>query len=170
MRKLGYRGSALAVTLIIMGIVLAAALSVATISVKERKASIQSNKSNRAYQTADKGVEYVLGIIFDELAANTTNPDYRVDDVNWNSYGCPCVYDSAIGERVLNCDSRKFKAELFNVTYVSTNPVITNSDHVDCNDGSFNLKDIDMIKTFGRDPSSETERFVEADVPMLPQQ
>lgn len=55
-----YQASVLVVTIMILGIVLATALSIAAVSNKERSAAIGSSQSNKAYQNADSGVESVL--------------------------------------------------------------------------------------------------------------
>ncbi|MEK7598197.1 MAG: LamG-like jellyroll fold domain-containing protein [Patescibacteria group bacterium] len=54
------KASALAVTLIIMGIIIASALSVAFVALKERRGSIGASKSSAAYQMAETGIEQVL--------------------------------------------------------------------------------------------------------------
>jgi len=54
------RGSILAVSLIILGLMLVSALSFALVSIQERKASTGANKSNQALQTANTGVEKVM--------------------------------------------------------------------------------------------------------------
>lgn len=58
------RGSVLAVTVIILGIVLVTALSISLVSLRERKASMSGSKSNIAFQAADSGIETVLNIIY----------------------------------------------------------------------------------------------------------
>ncbi len=71
-----FQGSILAVSLIIMGIVLAAALSIATVSVQERKSSIGANSSDVVYQYSDSAVEAILRDIYSayENPAGQTNP------------------------------------------------------------------------------------------------
>lgn len=54
------KASALVVTLIIMGIIITSALSVAFVALKERRGSIGASKSSAAYQVAETGVEQVL--------------------------------------------------------------------------------------------------------------
>lgn len=57
------RGSALVVTLFVLAIILISALSITLVALKERKASIGSSGSNRAYQSSDEGIEKVMQAI-----------------------------------------------------------------------------------------------------------
>jgi hypothetical protein len=75
-----HKASILAVTLIILGIVLASALSVSLVAVKQRQASLGSGKSNLAFQNADTGVEKVMEDIM-------KNSDKTVGDLNGFSGG-----------------------------------------------------------------------------------
>jgi len=54
------KASVLVVSLIILGVILLIAVSISAVSVQQRKASISSSSSNRAYQVAESGVEDVL--------------------------------------------------------------------------------------------------------------
>ena len=58
-----YKSSVLVVSLILMGIIVASALSVAFVTVKERKGSIGVSRSSTAYQMADTGIENILQAI-----------------------------------------------------------------------------------------------------------
>jgi len=69
--KLNIRGSILAVSLIILGLMLVSALSFALVTIQERKASMGENKSNQAFQTASTGVEIVLQSIRNNMTDNT---------------------------------------------------------------------------------------------------
>jgi len=55
-----FKASALAVTLIILGIIIASALSVSFVALKERRGSIGASKSSSAYQMAETGIEQAL--------------------------------------------------------------------------------------------------------------
>ena len=57
------KASVLVVTLMVLGIVLVTALSISLVSIQERKASMGSNKSNAAFQTANTGIEKVMDVI-----------------------------------------------------------------------------------------------------------
>ena len=65
------RGSILAVSLIILGLMLVSALSFSLVSIQERKASTGANKSSQALQTAGTGVEIVLQSIKNHRDDNT---------------------------------------------------------------------------------------------------
>ena len=54
------KAAVLAVTMIILGLVLAIGLGVSVVSIMSNKASVSSNKSNLAYSRADSGVEDIL--------------------------------------------------------------------------------------------------------------
>ncbi len=58
--KTKLKASALVVTMMILGIILITALSISLVSIKERKASLGSNNSDQAFNTAQNGVESVL--------------------------------------------------------------------------------------------------------------
>ncbi len=58
------KGSVLVLSLIILAFMLVSALSVATISVTEKRASLATDKSSRSFQVADTGVEMVLQQIY----------------------------------------------------------------------------------------------------------
>ncbi|MDO8240727.1 MAG: fibrobacter succinogenes major paralogous domain-containing protein [Candidatus Moranbacteria bacterium] len=76
-----FKASILIVTMMILGIVLTSSLSIAIVSLKERKASLGSNKSNQAYQTADTGIEKLM----DAILTNRT-----VSTKTGNDLGLPC--------------------------------------------------------------------------------
>ncbi len=60
------KGSVLVFSLIILAFMLVSALSVAMISVTEKRASLATDKSNRSFQVADTGVETMLQKIYKE--------------------------------------------------------------------------------------------------------
>lgn len=60
------KGSVLVFSLIILAFMLVSALSVAVISVTEKRASLATDKSNRSFQVADTGVETMLQKIYKE--------------------------------------------------------------------------------------------------------
>lgn len=69
------RGSILAVSLIILGIMLISALSFSLVTIQERKASIGENTSNQAFQTASTGVEIVLQSIRNNIGGKLSDID-----------------------------------------------------------------------------------------------
>jgi len=74
------RGSILAVSLIILGLMLVSALSFALVSIQERKASTGENKSSQAFQTASTGVEIVLQSIRDHIGGKLSDIDDGICD------------------------------------------------------------------------------------------
>jgi hypothetical protein len=61
--KTKLKASALVVTMIILGLMLVSTLSIALVSVQERKASLGEDSSNKAYYKAEDGVEIVMKAI-----------------------------------------------------------------------------------------------------------
>jgi uncharacterized protein (TIGR02145 family) len=83
-----YPASILVVSVMILGIVLATALSISAVSVKERNASIGSSQSIKSYQTADSGIEQVMTLIKDhngEPTISNIDTDADCDDGEFNS-------------------------------------------------------------------------------------
>jgi hypothetical protein len=58
------KGSVLVFSLVILSFLLVAALSVAVVSVTERRGSLATDRSNRSFQVADSGAEIVLQKIY----------------------------------------------------------------------------------------------------------
>jgi len=77
-----YKASILAVTLIILSIILITALSISLVAIKQRNSSLGSGRSNQAFQSADTGVERVIGAI-----AKTDKA--KVSEIIWGS-GTSC--------------------------------------------------------------------------------
>ncbi len=81
------KASALVVTMLILGIILITALSISLVSVKERKASLGSNNSDQAFNTAQSGVESVLQQI-------KTNSSGTLADIFNSTNDCPGTISS----------------------------------------------------------------------------
>lgn len=75
------KASVLIVTLMILSITLITALSMALVSGRERKASIESNKSSIAYQIAETGIESVMQLIVDNSSKTLASIDSNCDGV-----------------------------------------------------------------------------------------
>lgn len=58
------KGSVLVFSLIVLSFMLISALSVATVSVTEKRASFSTERSSRSFQVADSGVEIILQKIY----------------------------------------------------------------------------------------------------------
>jgi hypothetical protein len=69
-----YKASVLAVSLIVMGIILASAISISTAALRERKGSIGEGKSSQAFQAADAGIEVVMNNLIVEVTEPAPNP------------------------------------------------------------------------------------------------
>ncbi len=80
------RGSILTFSLIIMFVLMIIAIGVATVSVKERRMSLDTGKSVIAYQAADSGAEIALDKIMKD--------GWTVNDFNMNM-GCSVINGKA---------------------------------------------------------------------------
>lgn len=68
------KGSVLVFSLIVLSFMLISALSVATVSVTEKRASFSTERSNRSFQVADSGVEIILQKIYKGDSSGTPFP------------------------------------------------------------------------------------------------
>lgn len=68
------KGSVLVFSLVVLSFLLVAALSVAVVSVTERRGSIATDRSNRSFQVADSGIEEVLYKIYKVNDVETSLP------------------------------------------------------------------------------------------------
>ena len=101
-----YQASVLVVTIMILGIVLSIALSIAAVSNKERNSAISANQSNRAYQNADSGVERALQLINDHRTETIESIDSDCDGViNSADYGYDVQFKAAGGATVTGCST-----------------------------------------------------------------
>lgn len=130
------KGSALIVTLIILGIVLTIALSLALVSARERRAAISASKTGISYQTADEGIEKVM---YDILKMGYTNIN-QIMPGNCN------------GSLII---STGYKVELLD----------ENEQHINCNSPE-SLSLVKNLKSVGTSEGSQkTERSVKMSVP-----
>lgn len=100
------KGSVLAASLVILGIVLGIATSMATVSLRERKASIGGSKSNVAFQSADSGMEMVLQDMnekYDLDISDLSSIDTEDCEVEVSNYAVS-FYDKD-GERITDCST-----------------------------------------------------------------
>jgi len=138
---LANKGSVLAFSLIIMGMMLVVALGLASVSSIERKTSSSTNKSNQSFQVADSGVEMVLNRI--------KNAAGLVDIANLGS-GLTC--DATTGN---------ISASLSNGT-VDVALLDEAGAPVSCNSSTRTLADVKKIKSVGT--FAGTTRAIEAAV------
>lgn len=147
MQNRKYKASVLAVTLIVMGIVLATALTISAVSVRERKGSIGEGKSSQAYQIADMGVEHILKIL---IAENEATPDKKISDIVFD--GC-----ASCNGGLIVCSDDNYEVQLKKED--PTDPDKTTE--AECNDS---VSEIVRIKSVGTVPG-QSQRAVEAAVP-----
>lgn len=135
-------GSALVVALLILSIILISALSITMIAMQERKASITSSGSNRAYQTADNGIEEVM----QEIARG--NHDY----IN-NSDSSKSVNNllDSLTSAGFSCDGGVLHKGNYDVELLDENDVL-----IPCNDPDTLVSEIKNIKSVGT--ASSTKR------------
>lgn len=67
-------GSTLVFSLIVLAFLLVSAISLATVSVTEKRAALSTAKSSLSFQAADSGAEAILADIKDGDAENIANP------------------------------------------------------------------------------------------------
>jgi len=134
------KASILVITLLVLGVILATALSISLVSIQERKASIGSNKSNIAYQTADTGIEKVMS---DIITAVRANPDQTLLSASLS--GC----DIASGDIIASGYDVKLKKQ---------NDIV-----VSCRDSVVKVSEIASIKSIGT-VAGQSQRAIEAAV------
>ena len=147
------KGSSLIVTLLVLSAVLISTLSIALITVRDRKASIGSVNSNRAYQLADEGIEKVMQVIThgNNNYINKTGENNLTDDLNMIDAFC----DSATG--LIRDNGEGYSVELFD----RSDPRVK----INCDDSSRPVLDIDIIKSVGY--NKNTSRAISAPVSFL---
>lgn len=128
------KGSALVVTLFVLAIILISALSITLTAVKERKASIGSSGSNRAYQASDEGIEKVMQAI--------TRGNYATVDDMMTGAG-------------FSCSSGKITGTGYEVELLDNS-----NNSIDCNTPGTLVSTIVRIKSVGT--ASGTKRATEA--------
>ena len=159
MQNKKYKASVLAVTLIIMAIILASALSISAVSVRERKSSIGANKTSLAYQTADMGVEKILGILLAEIKSN---PAKTLNLVGWGT-GCNCENVTGYTKKMIVCSSDNYKVQLKKQDFTTTPASFVD---ISCDDSGEAVINVDRIKSVGTDAGKQTQRAIDAEVPV----
>lgn len=140
------KGSVLIFSLIILAFMLISALSVATVSVTEKRASFSTEKSSRSFQVADSGVEFILQKIY--------KGNYNTLDDLATALGTTCDAQGEIGAP-LNSGS-------YNISFYDNAGVkFTGSD---CNDLTWRDRVV-RIKSEGT--SGNTTRAVEVGVALV---
>lgn len=156
-------GSVLVITLILFGIMIVAALSVALVSLRQTRTSIQASKTNIAYQNADEGIDRVLtAILKGQKTYNSGN--ITVKSVMESVVGGKCCPDngsSASGNKKniissLNCGSSN-NIEFIISLYDSADAWI-NCDSTD------DISKIYELRSSGFDLGAGTQRIVGANV------
>ena len=139
------KASALIVTMMILGIILIVGLSMALVSVRERRASIGEGRSNLTYQYAETGVEKVMAAV----VSTEKNGGTKTGHISWENFGLECFS----GNKKLRSSSAPylFEAELQD----------ENGDNMQCKGGNAIL-DIKFIKSIGL--GSSQERAIQAAV------
>lgn len=142
------QGSVLVVTLIILGMVLVIALSIASASLKERKASLTSSKSNVAYQSAESAMEKAMEVILQDL--RETDEENASDD----------ILISTVAGKIGTCSSCKINID----NYKSVEFMDANGANICCSgtDGNKDIYEVKKIKSIGADLQSQTQRSINA--------
>lgn len=135
------KASVLVMSLLIMFAIVVIALSVTLVSVRERKISIGSGKSSRAFQTAQTGVEKTMQAI----------EDLRVGTHFVNEIEDKLGADASCNDGLLIQDS--YTVELKK----------SDNSQINCNDSSTEISEIASIKSVGKEGDTE-QRAIEAAV------
>lgn len=96
------RGSSLVVALILLTITLLTALSIALVSIRNRRASMEGSRSNQAFQTADIGIEVVMRQVVDNTNTTIGNIETKLRKIDW-------ICNSATGEFELSAAALESK-------------------------------------------------------------
>ena len=134
MKNKNPKASTLMTALIVLGMILAIAIGVSTVSVQERRSSIGSNQSITAYQNADTGVERVLNEII------KVRPSGNVNQISISGTHCD---SGPSGTGIIEDDGGKFRVELKD----SSVPPI----QIRCDAGT-SISSVSSIKSIGISP------------------
>lgn len=137
------KGSVLIFSLIILAFMLISALSVATVSVTEKRASLSTEKSGRSFQVADSGVEFILQKIY--------KGNYNTLDDLATALGTTCDAQGEIGAPL--------NSGAYNISFYDNAGVKFTSS--DCNDLTWRDRVV-RIKSEGT--SGNTTRAVEVGI------
>jgi hypothetical protein len=157
----GKKGSVLVISLIIFGIIVVTALSVALTTVRQMKTSIQSSKTNIAYQNADEGVDRVMTVILrgskTTIASGTVPISTYLGGSAVTGATC-CSSGTYTGKIVSGASCSPTNTDFFVELYdASGSPVL-------CDDTISDISTIAKLKSFGNDTGTGTQRIVEANV------
>ena len=158
-------GSVLVVTLILFGIIVVTALSVAVSTLRQTRTSMQSSKTNIAYQNADEGVDKVMKVILKERKAYSSGK-IIIASITGTCGSQPCLSDATCctsggnddwivsgGSGNCNGTGWRFKVSLWDST----------PSQIPCNSTN-DISDIAQLKSYGNDNAAGTQRIISANV------
>lgn len=137
------KASVLVMSLLIMFAIVIITLSATLISVRDRRISIGSGKSSRAFQIAQSGIEKTLKVIID------LNNDEPVTNI-----------EGQLNSPLNSCNSTNGLLEQDDYTVELKD---NNGDKIDCDDISATVGDVHNVKIVGREGATEN-RAIEAAV------
>lgn len=139
------KGSVLVFSLVILSFLLVAALSVAVVSVTERRGSLATEKSSRSFQVADSGMEVILYKI------------YKENDVALPVHPTLTDLDSS-------CNNGEITGSTATGTYIISFYRKQNNKFTSCSDTSWRTE---IIKIKSEGTSGNTTRAVEVGLSVL---
>lgn len=139
------KASVLVVTLMVLGILLITGLSISLVSVQERKASLSSNTSSLAYQSANSGIEAVMSAI-----STAPNSNASVSSLSFPA------------QSNVSCSGGTISGPNFQVALMGSDGSV-----IACNDGSKKISDVVNIKSTGTG-SNQDQRAIQAAVAATP--
>jgi hypothetical protein len=148
----GKKGSVLVVTLIIFGIIVVTALSVALSTVRQIRTSMQSSKTNIAYQNADEGVDKVMTAIL--KGKKTVNSDGNITINSVTGDECKTGIADPNKKTVQPSSVKNYEVELQK----------TDGIYLACDDSTDDIFQISQLRAIGNDPGLGTQRIISANV------
>lgn len=135
------KASALVISMIVLGIVLASALSLSLVSIREEKASILSSRSSATFQAADKGIEVVM------------------NDINNGGHVAGDRVDKILPSKCISSSGRiEDSSDKYKVTLLDKDKA-----KINCDSSSKSISDVYFLRSVGTD-TNQSQRAIEAPI------
>ncbi|MFZ2300194.1 MAG: pilus assembly PilX N-terminal domain-containing protein [Candidatus Moraniibacteriota bacterium] len=146
------KGSTLVFSLIVLAFLLVSAISLATVAVTEKRASLATAKSNLSFQAADSGAEAVLAGIKEGDADNAAIPPPADPKVSIEDFFSGCNSDDVVTGGDTNSGT-------YEVTFYTddTGPALA------CSDAR-----ADIVRIISKGFYANTTRAIEVGIPPVP--
>ena len=141
--KIKKTGSALVVTLVVLGVIMVTALAISFAAIQGRKASMGSSRTTIAYQNAESGVERAMQMIKDMDQAGM-----KISETNFSAYGLQCMQDNGFGQYNLKSTGT---TGLYYEIELRDGDEEGDAHKIKCNDSEKTFSDVRKIKVVGYD-------------------